>query len=140
MVPRQARGFHRFLLLSVSFLVGFFVRNLMSNDSDYDTPIIVQEPSNLTLHCQTFNENIEQSSTPTPKSTEQPSPGGVHTYLPNGLLLVNPDASHPILELIRNAEEEWQKKLDKSSRTLEDAVREYKRRYKRAPPQGFDDW
>jgi len=63
-----------------------------------------------------------------------------HTYLPNGILKVNPNGSHPILELIRTAEENWQAKLDRASKTLEEAVAEYKRRYKRAPPKGFDDW
>lgn len=105
------------------------MHNLSSN---HDVPISIQKTPILT-HCQTSTNN----STLAPKPAE---PLGVHTYLPNGLLQFNPDAPHPVLELIRNAEEEWQKKVDGASRTLEDAVREYKRRYKRAPPQGFDDW
>ncbi|KAF8067510.1 hypothetical protein FPV67DRAFT_1139698 [Lyophyllum atratum] len=63
-----------------------------------------------------------------------------HTYTPDGLLHVNPDGIHPILELIRNAEEEWEKKVDRASQTLGEAVIEYNRRYKRNPPEGFDDW
>lgn len=124
----QGRGLQRYLLLFSSFLFGFFVHNLSSN---HDVPISIQKTPILT-HCQTSTNN----STLAPKPAE---PLGVHTYLPNGLLQFNPDAPHPVLELIRNAEEEWQKKVDGASRTLEDAVREYKRRYKRAPPQGFDD-
>ena len=67
-------------------------------------------------------------------------PLGWHKYLANGILEMNPDGAHPILELIKNAEDKWQKKLERASRTLEEAVVEYKRRYKRAPPKGFDDW
>lgn len=133
----QGRGLHwqRYLLLFLSFLVGFYVRNLSLN---HDVPVIVQETSNVNLtHCPKLNEDLKLNNISAPKPTE---PLGVHTYLPNGLLLFNPNAPHPILELIETAEEEWQKKLDGASRTLEDAVREYKRRYKRAPPQGFDDW
>ncbi|KAH0581650.1 hypothetical protein H2248_011347 [Termitomyces sp. 'cryptogamus'] len=63
-----------------------------------------------------------------------------HVYSPNGLLHVNPDGIHPVLALIRRAEDEWDRKLDRASRTLEEAVREYKRRYRRDPPAGFDDW
>jgi hypothetical protein len=135
MLPWQGRGFRRYLFLSLSFLVGFFVRNLTSN---HDPPIIFQETSNLT-HCPTLKDGlqVELNNTQALKPNERP---GVHTYLPNGLLQFNPNAPHPILELIKTAEEEWQKKLDSASSTLEDAVREYKRRYKRAPPQGFDDW
>ncbi|KAG6865554.1 hypothetical protein C0991_001558 [Blastosporella zonata] len=63
-----------------------------------------------------------------------------HVYSPSGLLHVNPDGIHPILALVRSAEDEWDRKLDRASRTLEEAVREYKRRYRRDPPAGFDDW
>ncbi|KAG6845002.1 hypothetical protein H0H87_001774 [Tephrocybe sp. NHM501043] len=63
-----------------------------------------------------------------------------HVYSPSGLLHTNPDGIHPILALIRSAEDEWDRKLDRASRTLEDAVKEYKRRYRRDPPVGFDDW
>ncbi|RDB30050.1 Beta-1,2-xylosyltransferase 1 [Hypsizygus marmoreus] len=63
-----------------------------------------------------------------------------HRYRPDGLLEVNPDGPHPIYELIRNAEAEWEAKVAHSSKTLKDAVAEYERRYKRPPPLGFDDW
>ncbi|KAG6877122.1 hypothetical protein C0993_010125 [Termitomyces sp. T159_Od127] len=63
-----------------------------------------------------------------------------HVYSASGLLHVNPDGIHPILALIRRAEDEWDRKLDRASRTLEEAVSEYKRRYRRDPPLGFDDW
>ncbi|KAI6142649.1 glycosyltransferase family 90 protein [Pisolithus tinctorius] len=63
-----------------------------------------------------------------------------HTYTPDGLLIVNPNGPHPIFELIRNAENEWNAKLQRASKTLEEAVVEYERRYKRPPPLGFDKW
>ncbi|KAF4616689.1 hypothetical protein D9613_008818 [Agrocybe pediades] len=67
-------------------------------------------------------------------------PSATQTYLANGHLEVNPNASHPILELISNAQKSWREKLDRASKTLEEAVIEYKRRYKRPPPMGFDHW
>lgn len=63
-----------------------------------------------------------------------------HNYRSDGLLEVNPDGPHPIFELIRNAEVEWEAKLARSSKTLAQAVVEYQRRYKRLPPLGFDEW
>ncbi|KAK7052187.1 beta-1,2-xylosyltransferase 1 [Favolaschia claudopus] len=63
-----------------------------------------------------------------------------HKFSPNGLLEVNPQASHPILELIRRAEDGWRAKLRRASKTFPQAVAEYRRRYKRDPPKGFDDW
>ncbi|KAG6820453.1 hypothetical protein H0H93_000207 [Arthromyces matolae] len=70
----------------------------------------------------------------------RPLPLENHKYQPNGLLEVNPNGPHPIFELIRTAEAAWDNKLAKASKTLGEAVTEYKRRYKRAPPKGFDAW
>ena len=63
-----------------------------------------------------------------------------HRYRPDGLLEVNEEGAHPIYELISRAEKEWEEKLQRSSRTLREAVDEYKRRYNRPPPKGFDVW
>ncbi|KAG6337196.1 hypothetical protein ID866_1910 [Astraeus odoratus] len=63
-----------------------------------------------------------------------------HSYTPDGLLVVNPHGPHPIFELMRKAEEDWNKKLSRASTTLDEAVTEYRRRYKRRPPLGFDKW
>lgn len=70
----------------------------------------------------------------------QPTPLGTHHYGDDGLLVVNHDGPHPIFELIQRAEEAWTRKLDRASKTLEEAVAEYKRRYKRPPPLHFDIW
>ncbi|GAA5925127.1 uncharacterized protein JCM15063_004929 [Sporobolomyces koalae] len=63
-----------------------------------------------------------------------------HTFHPNGLLLVNPKGKHPIHQLIERAEKRWKDKVAQQSRTLSQAVAEYKQRYRRNPPKGFDDW
>ncbi|KAI6104130.1 glycosyl transferase family 90-domain-containing protein [Pisolithus sp. B1] len=63
-----------------------------------------------------------------------------HTYTPDGLLIVNPNGPHPMFELMHNAEKEWKAKLQRASKTLDEAVLEYERRYKRPPPLGFDKW
>ncbi|GAA98055.1 glycosyltransferase family 90 protein [Mixia osmundae IAM 14324] len=47
---------------------------------------------------------------------------------------------HPILYLIERAEREWDSLLSRQSKSLSEAVTEYRRRYKRAPPRGFDRW
>jgi hypothetical protein len=63
-----------------------------------------------------------------------------HSFRSDGLLEVNPNGRHPIYDLIERAEAEWDKKMKRQSRTLDEAVVEYKRRYRRAPPKGFDEW
>ncbi|KAG9026633.1 Glycosyltransferase Family 90 domain containing protein [Tulasnella sp. JGI-2019a] len=63
-----------------------------------------------------------------------------HGHASNGLLQVNPTGPHPILTLMDTAEKRWQEKLGRSSKTLRLAVIEYKRRYGRMPPKGFDQW
>ncbi|KAJ6618125.1 hypothetical protein B0H10DRAFT_1687422, partial [Mycena sp. CBHHK59/15] len=63
-----------------------------------------------------------------------------HRFMDNGLLEVNPKGTHPIFELIGRAEEAWAEKLKRASTNFSQAVAEYRRRYKRNPPRGFDDW
>ncbi|KAF8909813.1 hypothetical protein CPB84DRAFT_1812991 [Gymnopilus junonius] len=41
---------------------------------------------------------------------------------------------------MEEAEEKYRKKLSSQSKTLKAAVAEYRSRYRRAPPQGFDQW
>jgi len=63
-----------------------------------------------------------------------------HVFRSDGLLEVNPDGRHPMYDLIERAEVEWAEKLKMQSKSLDEAVLEYERRYHRAPPKGFDDW
>ncbi|WVF70460.1 hypothetical protein IAT40_005250 [Kwoniella sp. CBS 6097] len=63
-----------------------------------------------------------------------------HTFLPNGLLLPNTAAPHPIYTLLKTSKRKWEEKLSKQSRTLAQAVDEYRRRYARDPPRGFERW
>lgn len=61
-----------------------------------------------------------------------------------GLAVVEPlleaGGEHPIYELMERAEDRWHTLLDKQSRTLREAVLEYKRRYTIDPPAGFEKW
>jgi hypothetical protein len=58
-----------------------------------------------------------------------------------GLLKVDMRSKvHPIYQLIRDAREAWDTKLAKQSRSLQEAVETYRRRYSRPPPKGFDRW
>ncbi|KAJ7267462.1 glycosyl transferase family 90-domain-containing protein [Mycena rebaudengoi] len=63
-----------------------------------------------------------------------------HKFLDNGLLEVDPNGAHPIFELIRRAEAAWAAKLNRASTSLRQAVAEYRKRYRRDPPKGFDEW
>jgi hypothetical protein len=49
-------------------------------------------------------------------------------------------SEHPISKLMAEAEETFRKRLSGQSKTLEDAVIEYRRRYGREPPRGFGEW
>lgn len=48
--------------------------------------------------------------------------------------------SHPIWQLIKDSEKEFERKLGAQSKTLEEAVAEYRRRYGIPPPPNFDKW
>jgi hypothetical protein len=47
---------------------------------------------------------------------------------------------HPIPQLMEDAQRQFGDKLARQSTTLGEAVIEYRRRYNREPPKGFDDW
>lgn len=70
-----------------------------------------------------------------------------YTFHKNGHLLVaplaefaSPPSPHPILALIKRAENQWSHKVARQSKTLKDAAAEYRRRYTRNPPKGFEQW
>jgi hypothetical protein len=63
-----------------------------------------------------------------------------HNFRPDGYLELNPSGRHPIYDLIERAQHQWSTKLERQSKTLHEAVVEYKRRYSRSPPPGFDKW
>lgn len=48
--------------------------------------------------------------------------------------------THPIEQLVRDAQLSWNTKLQKQSRSLSEAVTEYRRRYGIPPPPNFDKW
>jgi len=47
---------------------------------------------------------------------------------------------HPIPKLMADAEDNFRKKVSRQSQTLKAAVKEYRKRYHRDPPKGFDEW
>ncbi|EMD00774.1 glycosyltransferase family 90 protein [Baudoinia panamericana UAMH 10762] len=57
-----------------------------------------------------------------------------------GPLQYNESRTHPVDQLVQNAEASWLTTLSVQSQTLEAAVLEYKRRYGLPPPPDFDRW
>ncbi|KAM0756101.1 hypothetical protein T439DRAFT_296122 [Meredithblackwellia eburnea MCA 4105] len=53
---------------------------------------------------------------------------------------LEPYEVHPIHTLMKQAKQSWEAKLARQSKTYEEAVAEYRRRYKRDPPNGFQAW
>ncbi|KAL0959266.1 hypothetical protein HGRIS_014536 [Hohenbuehelia grisea] len=126
----------------VVFLVSYI--NDLIHDSYHEHslgaggPLTVIQTSTVTAWAQTTRTIASNDAEATPTSKAEGLQ--MHEYRSDGLLEVNPKAPHPISELIALAEASWEGKLDMASKTLEEAVAEYKRRYKRPPPRGFDKW
>ena len=74
------------------------------------------------------------------KRRRVPDASTEHVYRSDGLLEVNPRGRHPIFELIERSETQWKDRVAGQSRTFKQAVAEYKRRYQRPPPKGFEIW
>ncbi|TDL24277.1 hypothetical protein BD410DRAFT_767481 [Rickenella mellea] len=88
----------------------------------------------------TTSTSDDPAATKRPSQSKKPIERAAHVYRNDGLLEVNPNGTHPIFELIEAAESAWTSKQLHASRTLDEAVEEYARRYKRLPPKGFDEW
>jgi hypothetical protein len=65
---------------------------------------------------------------------------GHHAHEENEPLPPTNAQSHPIYRLISSAQSEFQTVRARQSRSLNDAVAEYRRRYKLPPPPNFDKW
>ncbi|KAF5354282.1 hypothetical protein D9756_007151 [Leucocoprinus leucothites] len=120
------------LILSVGLLYAF-------HEDGPKTPKFIPRPFRTVTETVTHTVSVINVLTPVPTPPTKPRPEE-HIYRPDGLLEVNYNGSHPILELIREAERKWEEKLQRASKSLTEAVLEYRRRYKRDPPKGFDLW
>ena len=69
-------------------------------------------------------------------------PSNLHRTPPKPIKELSPatSKSHPIHQLISKAEKEHRETLAKQSKTLKEAIAEYRRRYKVSPPPNFDKW
>ncbi|WOO78997.1 Beta-1,2-xylosyltransferase 1 [Vanrija pseudolonga] len=92
------------------------------------------------FHADTSNSDEDDRPAKKPSKAPMPPTKSDHKYLRNGLLVPNPHAQHPIYDLITRSNQAWETKLERASKTLDQAVKEYRRRYGRNPPRGFDKW
>lgn len=141
-------------IVVVSCVLGITLRNLIfvPPNNSIELVISTQDPDSPTSpyphisHDDYFAEDDQLDlvddivDTVQVQEERQPPPLGDHYYGDDGLLVVNPNGRHPILDLMERAEEAWSKKLGRASKTLPEAVAEYKRRYHRPPPIHFDKW
>lgn len=92
----------------------------------------------------TLNAEIPPSTSADPSSAQDaqvPVPGSDDELLrKRDGAAGRPEQLHPITHLIREAEVKWEAMLARQSTTLKAAVLEYRRRYRREPPLGFDAW
>ncbi|WVW82295.1 hypothetical protein I302_104301 [Kwoniella bestiolae CBS 10118] len=112
----------------------FGLNRFFDDDDEEDQPIRMGRSKNR------YNEDDEGEEDRGRKGKRPISNRAEHRFLPNGLLIPNIHSPHPIFELISRSKKNWQKKLDGQSKTLSEAVDEYRRRYARNPPRGFERW
>ena len=149
LLPRSRKASLCFLLIP-AIIFGVFQR-FTAPDPILDDDILVDLPPTSTFHhhppvlddifgIDTESESVpQQKHQPVPKKP-LPHASRKHKFLSDGLLQVHMEGAHPIFELISRAETEWETKLRSASKTFQEVVQEYKRRYNRAPPKGFDLW
>jgi hypothetical protein len=107
----------------LTFTLAISYANFFTRDSEPNTPLdSPTTPNTPTSH-------------PPPKTILTPL-----IFRDDGLVEVNYNSRHPIYDLIDKAKSDWNNKLARQSKSLREACLEYKRRYKREPPPGFDKW
>lgn len=82
---------------------------------------------------------LRPSAPPVPTNLPPPEPIQ-HPKLHNGQKSYPPEKTHPIPNLAQNAQQRFDHVRSRQSKTLAEAVQEYKRRYKMHPPPNFDKW
>jgi len=75
-----------------------------------------------------------------PTDVYYPTVPTAHVNTPLGPIPMDLSKGHPAAQLIKAAEAEFQRTLDRQSKSLADAVREYRRRNGIMPPPHFDKW
>jgi hypothetical protein len=149
LLPRSRKSSLCFLLITVILFV-LFRRFTTEPEPILEDDDILDSPHSSHHHftvVDTSDVDSNWDSEPVPQRKFQstpkkplPPPLGKHKIRSDGLLHVNMEGAHPIFELIARADKEWEAKLQGASKTFQEAVQEYERRYKRAPPKGFDLW
>lgn len=101
----------------------------------------------LLLHSTSTFQLLRPHSSKDPFASLAHQQYGGHVFYParNASLPPFSDAPPPLQPhlihlLVEDARFEWEQKLGRQSQTLEEAVREYERRYGRRPPRGFGAW
>ena len=122
---RLRKSFRFFLCFALVFFVihAFFFQPSPSTDFTRREQVLQSDPENVTRTAEPALVVLEK-----------------HVYRSDGLLEVNLAGPHPIFELMEQAEKNWKGKLRRASSSLDEAVQEYRRRYHRNPPRGFDHW
>ncbi|KAL3427079.1 capsule-associated protein [Phlyctema vagabunda] len=84
--------------------------------------------------------SIARGTTTTDTITKLPSGPEAPASEAEGTPAYHVGSSHPIWQLIKDAEKDFEKKKAAQSKTLDEAVAEYRRRYGIPPPPNFDKW
>jgi hypothetical protein len=115
---KRMRSRQFFLLIGFVSFVGFYVFYLRP------PPVIQRLPPKTTIRPPKKEIPIAQPPVSEPVKHGKPQVG----------------TGHPIWQLVKEAEQKFEKKLDGQSQSLTAAVAEYRRRYGIHPPPNFDKW
>lgn len=77
---------------------------------------------------------------PVQDAAPPPPPADIDHDAPRTKFKPAPGGSHPVYQLVKDAELQLEEVKARQSKTLEEAVKEYRRRYGIPPPPNFDKW
>lgn len=140
--PLTARP-RRYLPLACAVLVVLtLLAPLVSYGTDWDPSLLPKPWSSSPSQDDTSPASPEHA--PASRPTQHLPPPHHRLSDKTGILKVDlrmPVMDHPIYKLLQQARREWDAKVARQSKSLAEAVKEYKRRNGGMnPPKGFDHW
>lgn len=122
---RRRLGHQRLLVMLICVIAAMVYTTFVIYDDEQDHPAALLRP---------------RSTQTSPSLDRRSEPAPLHVEKDGYLIPADGAAEHPIDYALRWGREQWEAKVRAQSETLEEAVAEYRRRYAKSPPKGFDKW
>ncbi|EIW70562.1 beta-1,2-xylosyltransferase 1 [Tremella mesenterica] len=108
--------------------------------SPFDALSIAEKKRAESLILETVSSGVVRSRPPPSGTDSDPDFDDEFSEASNDTRIMPQGLTHPIIGLLRDGERKWKERMERQSKTLEQAVQVYIDKWGRQPPKGFDHW